>query len=541
MRIIFFVFLFSLMISEDAEQATAGDRISLRAEETLLGKNHDGADWSNMIVSADNRHVAYPAKSGKKWTVILDSVAGREYDRIFPAEDVMMPDGSWKTSRNIRFIHSGFGIAYHGQRDKLWYFIRDSVEIGPYDKILSPAAFSIGDHFAFIASANKESFIVKDGVSGLPYNEIDLPGIVTEGSDALVYATARESKQWMVIVDSLSGTPYGEIHDLGLCSHDNDEQKSTAFNLLHRGLVYAAKKNKAWTVVVGDQEGPLYERVSYGTPVANDTHIAYGARRDGEWYVVLDNKEIAGPYFGIVDSTMMFSQSGKLTYVAQPSASKYVFVFDGEQGPEFENIGRCVLSDDGNHYAYSEMRIGGFEGKTPSWGFVIDGVHHAKALGTSDWIAFSFSPDGSKAVYARYPRQSAFSLESKVVVATTDSSFEAMYDQIAFSPFGYLPDGRILFCAEESGKWAVYVDGKTGPLFDGLMSSFPIFTPDDKHMLYMGLEGDKWSCVIDSFNTQVDLSLTRDASLTFDSPAMFHTLTSHDDSFWLLEAELIQE
>ncbi len=57
-------------------------KLNLVTREVSLGKLPPMAVWTNLIVSADNRHVAYPVLRARGWTVSLDGVEGTNYREI---------------------------------------------------------------------------------------------------------------------------------------------------------------------------------------------------------------------------------------------------------------------------------------------------------------------------------------------------------------------------------------------------------------------------------------------------------------------------
>jgi hypothetical protein len=59
-----------------------GKKIRLVTREVSLGKVHPGIDWNSLVVSPDSKRVAYRAKHGGKWLVIVDGKEGKEYDVI---------------------------------------------------------------------------------------------------------------------------------------------------------------------------------------------------------------------------------------------------------------------------------------------------------------------------------------------------------------------------------------------------------------------------------------------------------------------------
>jgi len=53
-----------------------------KTRENLLGKVPVVPDWSNVVVSADSKHIAVPAVHGGKRALSLDGIEGDLYDKI---------------------------------------------------------------------------------------------------------------------------------------------------------------------------------------------------------------------------------------------------------------------------------------------------------------------------------------------------------------------------------------------------------------------------------------------------------------------------
>ena len=68
--------------------------IKIVTKETSLGKVHRDIGVETLVVSPDNKHVAYVAGRGDKQFVVTDRREGKEYDGIHVNGIMFSPDGS---------------------------------------------------------------------------------------------------------------------------------------------------------------------------------------------------------------------------------------------------------------------------------------------------------------------------------------------------------------------------------------------------------------------------------------------------------------
>ena len=74
-------------------------QISLVTEEVSLGKVAPGIAPKTRTISPDSKHMAYAAKRGGKWFVVVDGQDGKEYDE--DAQDGNAYDGFLQGSRLV--------------------------------------------------------------------------------------------------------------------------------------------------------------------------------------------------------------------------------------------------------------------------------------------------------------------------------------------------------------------------------------------------------------------------------------------------------
>jgi hypothetical protein len=103
-----------------------------------------------------NRRVAFSARVGNRWHLVVDSIAGPPYDTVHYAVD----------SRD------GRRIAYGARRDGRQFVVVDGVEGAPYDSVMHLAFSPDGRHVAYSAKRRDKWIVVVDGKESPLYDEI---------------------------------------------------------------------------------------------------------------------------------------------------------------------------------------------------------------------------------------------------------------------------------------------------------------------------------------------------------------------------------
>ena len=85
------VVMMALFQASSSSQAEGG-KITLVTREVSVGRAHSGYVPGTLVVSPDSKRVAYLARRGRKWFVVLDGVEGKEYDEIGEGSLICSPD-----------------------------------------------------------------------------------------------------------------------------------------------------------------------------------------------------------------------------------------------------------------------------------------------------------------------------------------------------------------------------------------------------------------------------------------------------------------
>ncbi|HEX3000661.1 MAG TPA: hypothetical protein VHR86_10570 [Armatimonadota bacterium] len=418
--------------------------------------------------SPDGRRLAYTARRGEKWRVLVDGKEGPEWD------EVTAPFFSGDSKH----------LCYRGEAGGKWYVQIDEKRYGPYEArdespVYSttlttrsvaydnaPATFSANGHFGICAfrGKNREMAVI-DGKEGPEYNEVHGITLSADGRRC-AYVAAKNGKQF-VVIDGKPGAKYAEVRWLGL-----------TFSPDGKHLAYAALKPTGTdadltTVVVADgKESRGYEDVleTSITFSPDGKHLGYVATRNEAQCLVLDGKP--GPNFDEVGSYnhyILFSADGRRFAYEATRGEKHYMVIDGKASAAYDDIGGALFSPDGVHVAYP-AKIG------ENWHIVLDGKIGPAYPGI-ETDSLTFSAAGILAFEAANTED----LHSVVVEKQAREVYESS------SAPAFSADGKHLAFiggkkAENTPRgWQAHlvVDGALSPAFDYCFEA-PHFDPDGR-------------------------------------------------------------
>ena len=451
--------------------------------------------------SPDGRRVAYVAKRGEKFLVVVDGQEGPEYEGLRVGAPNFSPD-----SRRL---------AYFAERGGKTLAVIDGVESKPFETshAIAPQFSPDSRHVVYVADHGKQMRVVVDGEETLESEYVDEPKFSKTGK-RMVYTLAHEN-EFTVVIDGKKGKAYSGLGNN--IEFSDDEQH----------VLYQADTPKGQVIVVDGVETepvPIIEENSYlFSP--DGQHVAFKGSlgRDSE-FVVVDNQR--GKTYSIVGTPAFSPDSKHVSYLAL--RRKFVVVTDGVEGELFDEVNDYFrFSPDGKRMAYRAKR----EGREF---LVIDGV----VKGYDKLIDFKFSPDSRRVfVAARNGNDTLVILDNqppeKYDLAKAEASSDYLV-QMAFSP-----DGRqTSWVAQRDGKSFVVTDGAAGKPYDEIQDLQ--FTSDGKHLVYAARRGGKLVVVVDGIESKEYDDIISDGSLVLDGLRTIHTLVSRGHEMLRLEIEIAE-
>ncbi len=425
----------------------------------------------SCITDRQGFHIAavVPTKDGKvcAW---LDGRKGPAYDQIRHATR-----GAY-SAREFRFSPDGRRLAYTARKGSKWMMVVDGQEGATYDS-LREAYFSMdGKRVAYVAFRDNKSILVIDGKESPPYAEIamHLPYVVSDtpfrkvddtycpvrfaSNGRTAYIASNGRNQYFAIIDGKPGPIYEHV---GSIEFSPDGSR----------VAYTARKNEKEFVVLDGKPGPKYDGVEAALVFSPDgkrmayVGTNYDANSDPIQMLVVDGKEIAR-YRVIEDASIMFSPDGKhLTYTASADGEKYFVVLDGEAGPKYDEIGGFGGRVYATFTPAGKLVYRATRGEKRF--MVVDGVESPAFDDVSDVPVYS--PDGAH--YAYHARENDHS------VVVCDGVKGKTYFNVYEESIAFTSDGKLVYQASsDTGDTVTVVGAEERP---GIYH--PVVSADGKH------------------------------------------------------------
>jgi len=454
--------------------------------EELLGEisSETPLDQLFFTFSQDARRVAWKEKRGKKWVVVVDGQAQREYDQI--AFFTFSPDGQ--------------RLVYAARMGTNWLCVLNGEEGPAFDSVDMPTFSPDSRHLAYGTKRGKMWVMILGGQPVGPEVEYSRQPFFryskfSPDGQRLAYPLYSSRKGLTVVLDGKEGPLFDKITGLVFSSGSR--------RLAYTGVRVKSgwKEKSLGTVVVETQEGQVFEgpppweaSVLASSLLAKSVLFFEDARFLTSASIYLgDPRKLEVSPGGTGVSVPVFSPDGqRIAYAACRGAEDEVMMINGEPGPRFEAIRTLpVFSPDGEHVAYlaAERKKNAVE--------VVDGTKvRVVPFRESDNFAgqVTFSPDGRHLAYvlgdcgAQFIAGKTRQARRRVVLDGTEGK---EYDVLSVSNLRFGPDGRHLAYAvagADKAKSFVVLDGLEGKPYDGLYTDSMHFS-GPAEIAYVAREG----------------------------------------------------
>lgn len=377
----------------------------------------------SLQFSPDSARLACSVGDGRKWKVLIDGVAGPECDGLLSAPFAFSPD-----SRRIA------------------YGVRK------------------GDRFSLIVDGREASAHAALAATSIAFS--------ADGK-SVACAVRGDRGEWFALVDGAALKAWPNLAGPWLSPDGR--------------VAYGAVDGKGKRIVVGDEEGPLFDDIAFLDAIAwrpDGASLAYAGGNGTQWCVVIDGHKQAT--FSSVAERFLVWGGTRLAYDAQV-ADGWCAVIDGERQQTFRDLGKghFVFSANGERHAYVAVSQAGRQC------VVLDGT----ALDPCDGIghqSLRFSPDGKR--------------------------------------FGY--------AMSRNDRWSMVVDGERGPEHEFIELVAWQFSPDGRHVAYVAERQGQDFFVVDDVESDVRFDAFV-SDIVFDGPRRFHALAKRGDLVVTADVEIV--
>jgi len=244
----------------------------------VVADHQEGAKYdeiAGLAVSPDGERLAYAARTGSQWSVVVDGREGPRRDGVMGQTPVFSPDGR---------------------------------------------------HVAYAGREGRRCFVVVDRKRGRDYD--DLGGAILFGPDSarVVYSPSVGRRRAVVVNDE----------ELGL--YERVDDYSFAFSPDGKRLAYKAGDATAWFIVVDGKRGRSYAGVGRPVFTPDGSKVAHtacercggGPREEAAKFVVLDGQRIGAEYSHIAEPIAFSADGRRMAYAAKRGPAQFVVV-DGKE------------------------------------------------------------------------------------------------------------------------------------------------------------------------------------------------------------------
>jgi Tol biopolymer transport system component len=334
----------------------------------------------NPTFSPDSNHIAYAVGFGDgRQVVVTDGIEGKIYTNIMPI--------GW--SADNRFLYL---VKMLSTRKEV--VVTNDEEGKPYDSIWNYNFFSPdGKKIVYIAKEGNEAVMVVDGVEVNHYQGEIYAYFFSPDNMRVACMVRTSNNRCFVVIDGAESEQYDEVGNL-------------QFSPNSKRVAYVAKAGNKWFMVVDGEKGREFEYVPLVFFSPDSNRLVYKVRVNVEneglrSFVIVDG--IEENQYTNVGNIVFSPDSSRLVYVASPSRWSQMVVENRSEGKRYSwdetdssnSYVKPVFSVNGEHLAYT-AKVWLPEIKSNKWVLVYDGREGKQY---DSITRFMFSPDGNHMVY----------------------------------------------------------------------------------------------------------------------------------------------
>src|SRR5262245_62029260 len=318
-------------------------RVRLITREVSLGKSQPGEVEYSRVISSDQKHIAYTVKTNNGEFVMVDGVAGKTYTSIprFPLTEAGV-------EQQIKFSPNGRRVAYVARRGDKFLVVVDGKEEPEYDRIRvgAPAFSADSRRLAYFAERGGKTLAVIDGIESQPFDSSSSVAPIFSPDSRRVVYMAGYGKQTHVVID-------------GVETVEPEYVDEPEFSKTGKRMAYTLVRQDKWYVVTDGQESKPYRGLGNNIEFSDDEkHVLYQADTPEGQVIVVDGVEMQ-PRPIIEENSYGFSPDGqRVAYAASDYRDAEYVVVDNKRGKTYQGVGKPAFSPDSRHVVYAAWRGG---------------------------------------------------------------------------------------------------------------------------------------------------------------------------------------
>jgi hypothetical protein len=546
--------------------------LKVAIRETVIGFDDPSMASDDIVLSPDNRGVAYLVMNGDQLNVVHNGDMGPTFEGII--------------TESIQFSPGGAHLVYLASKDEKQFVVMDGVPHEHESIGAQGFAFGRNGRVGWVAGAEERGmYAVVDGEHGPWFDSIGERGVVFSPDGSRYAFVAREGGGERLVVDGevgprhdailffkwQNGSHLGHVTEKDGKKHvfydgellaEVDGVGKDGFVFPERGFRYAigVRNGDVWSLIVDGELRGKYKNLLPGMTFSDGgERLAYLAGRGEGMFLVMDGRERTnyrfyesmtfGPFakrtglvvgmneyrFAVVDGKVgarfaaieqpgvRFSQDGQRTMYVGRRGDARIVVIDDELGEPFARFGSYEPAFIENRAVYSIRRKG-----TES--LVVDGVEgkpYRKIEG------LTFSPGGEHYAY--------IATKGGESILVRDGKERARYPHHVGQPV-FSPNGkRLAWVAGRDRKLFVVVGGKEQRPFDFIKHEVLTFTPDNRHVAYAAADGAERYLVVDDVVVGNEWDgFLYSGDFVFDEEGRLEARTGRRGVWFLVQAEILE-
>jgi hypothetical protein len=288
-----FAYVVTMELKSEANPPAPPKKVGAVIVDGVAGAQYDGIVPGTLAFSADSKRVAYAAVRAGKQLFVVDGEEGKDCDAV----------------SGFKFSDNSKHFAYAAMRDGKGFVVVDGAEETMGDMTGMPVFSADSKHLAYAVKKAGKSLVALDGTEGAQYDDVRAESVVFSPDSTQICYAAQRGAKWLLVTEKVGlkkvepppedteaeGGPI--VRPAGVEGKEYDDILAGGMKFSGDGkhVVYAAKRGEKWVAVLDGVEGREYDDILAGSVMVSPdgAHVAYLARREAKWLVAVDGAESA--------------------------------------------------------------------------------------------------------------------------------------------------------------------------------------------------------------------------------------------------------